>query len=61
MLNLGHTHISDAAIDHLVAQKNLRVAVLGKSQVTKKGVARLQKALPNCTIYHESTMRGGSF
>ena len=46
------TRVSDAGLTHLKELKTLRWLHLDGPQVSVGGVKELQKALPNCTIYH---------
>jgi hypothetical protein len=48
---LHSTAITDAGLPHLYNLSQLRVLTLSK-QVTPQGVAELQRALPDCKIYH---------
>jgi hypothetical protein len=51
-LNLGGTQITDKGLHHLESMSNLpRLFLYNCPKVTAEGVARLQKALPNCKIY----------
>ena len=49
-LNLQETPITDAGLEHLTSIKKLRALSIGNSQITQAGVAKLQRALPNCTV-----------
>lgn len=49
-LQLDYTGITDAGLDHLKGLSRLRFIHLENTQTTAEGRARLQKALPNCTI-----------
>ncbi len=50
-LGLSGTCITDKGLHHLESLSNLRRLVLTECpNITDEGVARLQKALPNCTI-----------
>lgn len=49
-LNLFDTSITDAGLEHLSGLANLRNLHLWETKVTDAGVAKLQKALPKCTI-----------
>lgn len=51
-ISLRNTTVSDAGLECLSALKALDILVVRDTQVTKAGVARLQEALPNCTIIH---------
>lgn len=42
-----------SSIDSLVGLKNLRVLDVRATRMTPEGVARLQKALPDCRIGHD--------
>jgi internalin A len=50
-LELRNTDVTDAGLEHLRALKNLRFLSLEHTKVTGAGVARLQQALPNCSIW----------
>jgi hypothetical protein len=41
-------------LKELAALRQLQRLALGNTQVTKKGVAELQKALPKCQISHNA-------
>lgn len=49
-LSLRDTPITDAGVEHLTSLKKLRALSIGNSQITQAGVAKLQQALPNCTV-----------
>ncbi|MGZ4973049.1 MAG: c-type cytochrome domain-containing protein [Limisphaerales bacterium] len=49
-LNLFDTSITDAGLDHLTGLTNLQNLHLWETKVTDAGVAKLQKALPKCSI-----------
>ncbi|MBB75702.1 MAG: hypothetical protein CMJ75_14450 [Planctomycetaceae bacterium] len=49
-LNLRDTPITDAGVEYLTSLKKLRTLSIGNSQITEAGVAKLQQALPNCTV-----------
>jgi hypothetical protein len=49
-LNLFGTEVTDEAIQHLAALKNLKNLNLRRSKVTPAGVEALSKALPGCDI-----------
>ena len=51
-LSLNGTKVTDAGLDHLDGLKQLRELLLTDTKVTDEGVAKLQQALPNCTIHH---------
>jgi len=51
-LELEHTRISDASLNVLAGFKELESLSLHGTHVTRKGVAKLQKALPKCKIEH---------
>lgn len=51
-VDLVGTQITDAGLVHLAGLTRLEYVRLQRTQVTAAGVARLQKALPNCVIYH---------
>lgn len=53
-LHLSSWAITDAAIPHLEQMKTLRILYLMKTQVTADAAARLQAALPDCVVFHES-------
>jgi hypothetical protein len=52
MLALGQTQITDDGLEHLKGLKQLTTLYLVQTEVTDAGVAKLQKALPNCKIFH---------
>jgi WD40 repeat protein/serine/threonine protein kinase/Leucine-rich repeat (LRR) protein len=49
-LGLGTTGVSDVDLEHLSGLKSLKNLELRGTKVTATGVARLQKALPDCEI-----------
>ena len=51
-LNLYGTQVTDAGLMHLKGLTNLKELRLWHTQITDAGVRDLQKALPNCGIYH---------
>jgi hypothetical protein len=51
-LNLSHTNVTDGGLAHLKGLTNLQGLWLYNTQVTDEGVKELQKALPNCEIWH---------
>ena len=51
-LCLRQTGISDAAVEHLGKLRGLTRLELQETKVTKEGAARLQTALPKCSIVH---------
>ena len=51
-LVLGGTPVTDAVLEHLKGLPNLGRLYIEDTQVTAGGVKELQRALPNCTIYH---------
>ena len=51
-LSLDRTHVTDAGLENLMGLTHLEELYLTGTQVTDAGVATLQKALPNCRIYH---------
>ena len=51
-LNLTGTQITDAGLVHLKGLTKLWGLNLMDTQITDAGVDELQKALPNCKIYH---------
>ena len=54
VLRLGRTLIDDAAVPALATLTGLKQLELTETGITEEGVARLQEALPNCRITHES-------
>lgn len=50
--------ISDEAVDGLAKLRNLRLLDLRRTPVTKVGASRLQEALPDCTVLHETLPAG---
>jgi hypothetical protein len=62
-LNLEGTQVSDAGLEHLKTLTNLELLRIKNTDVTGESVKRLQQALPNCHIRHESLpdVRGGGF
>jgi hypothetical protein len=53
-LNLGMTNVSDASIPLLSSLTNLQSISLCDTDVTPEGIARLEKALPEATVYSGS-------
>ena len=52
MLHLGGSAVTDKGLRHLESMSNLqRLFLCNCPNITSEGVARLQKALPNCKIY----------
>ena len=49
----GAKHVTDTGLKEVAKLKQLDVLSLGNTQVTKAGVAELQKALPKCKISHD--------
>jgi hypothetical protein len=49
-LNLDRTGVTNAGLAHLKGMKELDELVLTNTKVTDAGVAKLQAALPKCTI-----------
>ena len=50
-LNLASTGVTDAGLGHLAGLTNLQELDLQGTKVTDTGVVKLQRVLPNCTIY----------
>jgi hypothetical protein len=44
--------VTDDGLEHLAPLKRLRALELGGTGVTNPGIAALQKALPECKIFH---------
>ncbi|MEQ1905128.1 MAG: hypothetical protein ABL888_13145 [Pirellulaceae bacterium] len=53
-LYLWETEVTDAGLVHFKNLTNLRTLSLQKTRITQGGLAELQKALPNCRIYHDA-------
>jgi hypothetical protein len=51
-LELSDTKITDAGLENLKELSQLQELYLFSNRVTDEGVAKLQNALPNCTIFH---------
>lgn len=51
-LDLTDARVTDGAINDLAALSGLKKVVLKGTQVSNSGIARLQRALPGCTIDH---------
>jgi hypothetical protein len=49
----GNTRVTDAGLDHFAKCKELTNLYLSKTGVTKAGVEKLAKALPNCRIEYD--------
>jgi hypothetical protein len=49
-LFLSSPQITDEGLEHLTALTDLKFLILGRSQVTDKGVQKLERALPKCEI-----------
>jgi hypothetical protein len=49
-LYLEGTRITDAGLERLASHKKLSFLMVGRTQVTPDGVARLQALLPECHI-----------
>ena len=52
-LALCGTDVSDQSVKDLSQLKKLDSLVLGRTRMTKDGMAVLKKALPGCTIYDQ--------
>ena len=52
VLGLSGTRITDRSLEHLSGIKNLSSLFALETKVTNAGVAKLQKALPDCDISH---------
>lgn len=52
-LNLGDTAVSDVGLETLASLKSLHVLYLGATPATEAGIARLSRALPDCTIHRQ--------
>ena len=50
-LDLDHTQVTDAGLEHLEGLTRLRTLVVGGCYVTRNGAQKLEQALPNCIIY----------
>jgi hypothetical protein len=57
LLLLDSTRVTDASVVHLRRLENLKWLDLSRTSITDEGVRRLQDALPNCEIGHESASR----
>ena len=53
-MNLSNSNIDDSAIAALSSLKGLRCLTVWSYGITAEGAARLQQALPNCVVLHES-------
>ena len=53
-LNLTGSPITDDAIPHLQQMKSLRILLATGTKITAEAAAKLQAALPECVIFHES-------
>lgn len=53
-LDLNSTQINDSAITHLQNMKGLRVLRIFDTKITTEGARKLQSALPDCVVFHES-------
>ena len=51
-LNLGSTKITDEGLKDVAKLQKLKDLHLDNTKVTKAGVAKLQQALPECTIHY---------
>ena len=49
-LDLSQVPVNDSDLEHVTPLKELRQLDLTSTKVTDEGVAKLQKALPNCKI-----------
>ena len=47
------TNVTDEGLEELKGLANLSSLFLSDTKVSPEGVARLKKALPQCTIYHQ--------
>ena len=52
-LGLARTGMTDDAIPHLAALTTLRTLGLTKTGITAEGLAKLRRALPECTVYND--------
>lgn len=50
-LNLFELPLTDRSLDTLVGLRGLQTVALGMTRVTREGIERLRKALPNCTVH----------
>jgi phosphoribosyl 1,2-cyclic phosphodiesterase len=50
---LQNVLVTDETADRLAGLSNLRVIDLSGAQISKEGLSRLSKALPNCRIIRE--------
>jgi len=50
LLGLSGTKITDAGLKEVAKMRRLEELYLITNQITKAGVAKLKKALPNCAI-----------
>ncbi|MCC9609053.1 protein kinase [Blastopirellula sp. JC732] len=53
-LDLDLTSLTDVAIPHLSQLRSLEILEIQGTKITAEGAARLQEALPNCVVFHES-------
>jgi hypothetical protein len=51
LLELTGTTVTDAGLEHIRPLSGLQNLTLYRTRVTATGVAELQKALPNLTVY----------
>jgi internalin A len=60
ILHLEDTLITDARLDNLTGLTQLQMLFLAGTNVTGQGMAKLQRALPNCQIvnYRIDPIRG---
>ncbi len=59
-LDLTRTKVTDAGLQYIKGLRNLTALNLRRTEVSRRGAERLQKDLPNCTVYWEPLMARAS-
>lgn len=60
LLDLKGTRVTDVGLENLWGLTEVQFLRLEETRVTEHGISRLQKALPNCHIYHDRNLSPSS-